>query len=266
MLIAGSGSQPQRTACGLRLRTTVPCLSIPPPAPSSANSDGSAMAFTHEGIKAGGATPSATVKVWDPACHWTLLTLFVIAFVTGDESERVHIAAVTASRYCWRCDFLGRCRSAQCTVFRLCAIATRRAGLLAGCREPQDAAISRPQPCWRCDDCRANGSTDRHGCHRLHNDNRCLLGSQMGRGGSRGARLSHASWRWPVCTFWASRPQACCIVRIWSKRCGRDASGQCKRTLEAAQRNRRLQLRRCRVSLRRVFQATTADVLPMRRL
>ena len=54
------------------------------------------MAFTHEGIKAGGATPSATVKVWDPfvrVFHWTLLTLFVIAFVTGDESERVHIAA-----------------------------------------------------------------------------------------------------------------------------------------------------------------------------
>ena len=54
------------------------------------------MAFTHEGIEAGGATPPATVKVWDPfvrVFHWTLLALFVIAFVTGDESERVHIAA-----------------------------------------------------------------------------------------------------------------------------------------------------------------------------
>jgi cytochrome b len=54
------------------------------------------MAFTHEGIKAGGALPPATVKVWDPfvrVFHWTLLTLFVVAFVTGDESEGVHVAA-----------------------------------------------------------------------------------------------------------------------------------------------------------------------------
>jgi len=54
------------------------------------------MAITHEGIEAGGARPPATVKVWDPfvrVFHWTLLTLFVIAFVTGDERESVHIAA-----------------------------------------------------------------------------------------------------------------------------------------------------------------------------
>lgn len=54
------------------------------------------MALTHEAIESGGAMPPATVKVWDPlvrVLHWTLLTLFVIAFVTGDEAERVHIAA-----------------------------------------------------------------------------------------------------------------------------------------------------------------------------
>ncbi|QWG18279.1 cytochrome b/b6 domain-containing protein [Bradyrhizobium sediminis] len=54
------------------------------------------MAFTHDAIEAGGAVPPATVKVWDPFVrmfHWTLLTLFVIAFVTGDEIEGVHIAA-----------------------------------------------------------------------------------------------------------------------------------------------------------------------------
>jgi len=54
------------------------------------------MAFTHEGIEAAGVTPPATVKVWDPfvrVFHWTLLALFVVAFATGDESERVHIAA-----------------------------------------------------------------------------------------------------------------------------------------------------------------------------
>ena len=46
--------------------------------------------------EAGGAMPPATVKVWDPLVrvfHWSLLTLFVIAFVTGDEREQVHIAA-----------------------------------------------------------------------------------------------------------------------------------------------------------------------------
>ena len=54
------------------------------------------MALTHDAIEAGGATPPATVKVWDPfvrVFHWMLLTLFVVALVTGDEIEGVHIAA-----------------------------------------------------------------------------------------------------------------------------------------------------------------------------
>ncbi len=45
---------------------------------------------------AGGATPPATVKVWDPFVrlfHWSLVALFVVAYVTGDEIEKVHIAA-----------------------------------------------------------------------------------------------------------------------------------------------------------------------------
>ena len=47
-------------------------------------------------IEAGGVRPPATVKVWDlfvRVFHWSLVALFVIAYATGDEVERVHIAA-----------------------------------------------------------------------------------------------------------------------------------------------------------------------------
>jgi cytochrome b len=46
--------------------------------------------------EAGGATPPATVKVWDPfvrVFHWSLVSLVAIALVTSDELERLHIAA-----------------------------------------------------------------------------------------------------------------------------------------------------------------------------
>lgn len=54
------------------------------------------MTIVNDTIQAGGATPPATVKVWDPfvrVFHWSLVTLFVVAYATADEIERVHIAA-----------------------------------------------------------------------------------------------------------------------------------------------------------------------------
>lgn len=54
------------------------------------------MATVGNPIEAGGATPPATVKVWDlfvRVFHWSLVGLFVVAYVTGDEIEQVHIAA-----------------------------------------------------------------------------------------------------------------------------------------------------------------------------
>jgi len=68
------------------------------------------MTFIDERIGAGGATPPATIKVWDPfvrVFHWSLAVLFAVAFATGDEVEKVHIAAgyaiaaLVAMRIAW---------------------------------------------------------------------------------------------------------------------------------------------------------------------
>ncbi len=47
-------------------------------------------------IGARGATPPAAVKIWDPLVrvfHWSLATLFLAAYVTGEDAGQVHIAA-----------------------------------------------------------------------------------------------------------------------------------------------------------------------------
>ncbi len=60
--------------------------------------------------EAGGAMPPATVRVWDPfvrVFHWSLVALFIGAFVTGDEATNAHvaigygIAALLALRVVW---------------------------------------------------------------------------------------------------------------------------------------------------------------------
>jgi len=54
------------------------------------------MSAIHDAIEAGGETPAAPVKVWDPfvrVFHWSLAGLFLLAYATGDEIKNVHIAA-----------------------------------------------------------------------------------------------------------------------------------------------------------------------------
>lgn len=54
------------------------------------------MTTVNHAIEAGGATPPATVKVWDPfvrVFHWSLAALVLLAYATGDELEQLHIAA-----------------------------------------------------------------------------------------------------------------------------------------------------------------------------
>src|SRR3990170_1622410 len=59
---------------------------------------------------ASGAAPRAWIKVWDPFIrffHWSLVVLFTVAFLTGDEIEWLHlaagyaIAALVATRIVW---------------------------------------------------------------------------------------------------------------------------------------------------------------------
>jgi cytochrome b len=65
------------------------------------------MLARSKAVEAGGAMSPATatqeegagtamVRVWDPFVrifHWSLVALFIVAFVTGDEIERLHVVA-----------------------------------------------------------------------------------------------------------------------------------------------------------------------------
>ena len=65
---------------------------------------------TDRGQTAASRPRAAAVKVWDPFVrifHWSLVILFAVAFLTGDESERIHnaagyaIAVLLALRIVW---------------------------------------------------------------------------------------------------------------------------------------------------------------------
>lgn len=79
------------------------------------------MSAQSEAVEPGGVMPPATaiarsdtsalmVRVWDPFVrifHWSLVALFIVAFVTGDKFERLHIGvgyaivALIALRVVW---------------------------------------------------------------------------------------------------------------------------------------------------------------------
>ena len=79
------------------------------------------MSARTDAVEAGGVMPPATatkpsagtgptVRVWDlfvRTFHWSLVALFIVAFATGDEIERVHIAVgytvagLVAARIVW---------------------------------------------------------------------------------------------------------------------------------------------------------------------
>lgn len=68
------------------------------------------MSIANEATVTGGTAPPAMVKVWDPFVrlfHWSLVGLFALAYATGDEIEKVHIAAgysiaaLLAARILW---------------------------------------------------------------------------------------------------------------------------------------------------------------------
>jgi cytochrome b len=54
------------------------------------------MSSVDNTIGAGGVTPPATIKVWDPLVrvfHWSLAALFLTAYLTGEDAGQMHIAA-----------------------------------------------------------------------------------------------------------------------------------------------------------------------------
>ena len=150
------------------------------------------MSTAENAIGAGSATPPATIKVWDPfvrTFHWSLATLFLAAYVTGDDAGRLHIAAgygialLIAVRVAW--GFVGSrnarfgnfVRSPRTVVTYLRDVALFRAPRYLG-HNPAGARHDR----------RASGHALRHRHHRLHDDDERILGREVGRRDPRSLR------------------------------------------------------------------------------
>ena len=148
------------------------------------------MTIVNDTIEAGGAMSPATVKVWDPfvrVFHWLLASLFVLAYATGDETEKVHIAAgytiATLIPLCGSCGALlvrgmRGSRTSSGPRARCLAIRTMppllRAPRYLGHNPAGGAMIIAPA-----------GTPLRDLHHRLHDDDQTLSGSKMGRRRSR---------------------------------------------------------------------------------
>ena len=163
------------------------------------------MRVENDVIAAGRVMRPDMVRVWDPFVrifHWSLVALFAVAFLTGDEWMKAHvvagyaIAGLVAARILW--GFIG---SRHCTVCKL----HRRTGCHVGVPERDGAfqgkTLSRAQSGRRRDGRRHARCPLRHCMDRLHDDDRCVLGCRMGRGpacqrGVPDALLDRSSCRW----------------------------------------------------------------------
>ena len=134
-------------------------------------------------IGAGGATPPAAVKVWDPfvrVFHWSLAALFLAAFLTGEDAGQVHAHGrrLRHRRADGIAHRLGLRRSPPRAVQQLRPVAAGGPRLSARRGPAQGATVSRPQSGRRCHDHRASVHAARNRPHRLHDDNRQLLGCE----------------------------------------------------------------------------------------